>query len=219
KKFKLADYNARRGKWRSVYSTLLYGKTVGIVGLGRIGSRVARLLAPFGVKLLAFSPHAAPEKAQSLGVKLVDLDTLLKESDFVTLHAVQNAQTRGMIGEARLRLMKPTAYLINTARGGLVNESALAKALKEGWIAGAALDVFEPEVPRPDNPLLDEDFYFKTLYTPHAAGLNPDNEWQLPVVQMENCVTALRGEIPKYVVNPDVIPKWRERIRALDNGR
>ncbi len=219
KKFKLADYNARRGKWRSVYSTLLYGKTVGIVGLGRIGSRVARLLAPFGVKLLAFSPHAAAEKAQSLGVRLVDLDTLLKESDFVTLHAVQNAQTRGMIGEARLRLMKPTAYLINTARGGLVKESALAKALKEGRIAGAALDVFEPEVPRPDNPLLDEDFYFKTLYTPHAAGLNPDNEWQLPVVQMENCVTALRGEIPKYVVNPDVIPKWRERIRALDNGR
>ena len=212
KKFKLADHNARLGLWRSVSSTLLWNKTVGIVGLGRIGSRVAELLRPFGVKLLAFDPYIPAEKARVLEVELTDLLTLLKESDLVTLHAVETPETIGLIGESQLRMMKSTAYLVNTARGSLVNKEALAKGLRENWISGAALDVFEPEIPQPDNPLLGEDIYFKTLYSPHAASLTPEVMWQLPIVQLENCLSALRGEVPEFVVNPEAIPKWRSRF-------
>jgi D-3-phosphoglycerate dehydrogenase len=210
--FKLADRNARLGLWRSVSTTLLRNKTVGIVGLGRIGSRVAQLLRPFEVRLIAADPYVPAEKARALGVELTDLEALLKESDFVTLHAVETPGTRGLIGEAQLRMMKPSAYLVNTARGSLIDAGALARALKENWISGAALDVFEPEVPQPDNPLLSEDIYFKTLYSPHAAALNPEVTWQLPIVQMEDCLSALRGEVPKFVVNPEAIPKWRSRF-------
>jgi len=187
---------------------------VGIVGLGRIGSRVAQLLRPFEVKLLAFDPYVPTEKAKALEVELTALETLLKESDFVTLHAVETPETKGLIGEAQLRMMKPTAYLVNTSRGGLIDEGALAKSLREEWIAGAALDVFTPEIPQPDNPLLGKDIYFKTLYSPHAAALNPEVMWQMPIVQMENCLSALRGEVPEFVVNPEVIPRWRERVKA-----
>lgn len=209
--FKLADHNARLGLWRSVSNTLLRNKTVGIVGLGRIGSRVAQLLRPFEVKLLAFDPYVPAEKARALEVELTDMETLLKESDFVTLHAVETPETRGLIGEAQLRMMKSTAYLVNTARGGLIDEGALAGSLREGWISGAALDVFSPEIPQPGNPLLDESIYFKTLYSPHAAALNPEVMWRLPIVQMENCLSALRGEVPEFVVNPEAIPKWQGR--------
>ena len=112
--------------------------------MGRIGSRVAQLLHPFETRLIAFDPYLSPEKAKPLEVELTDLETLLKESDVVTLHAVETAETKGFIGEAQLKTMKATAYLVNTARGGLINETALAKGLKEGWIAGAALDVWWP---------------------------------------------------------------------------
>jgi len=210
---KLADHNARRGLWRSVSNTLLRKKTVGIVGLGRIGSRVAQLLRPFEVRLIAYDPYVPTEKARALEVELTDLETLLKESDFVTLHAVETPETTGLIGEAQLRMMKSSAYLVNTARGALINEKALARGLRENWISGAALDVFKPEIPQPDNPLLSEGIYFKTLYSPHAAALNPEVMWQMPLLQMENCLSALRGEIPKFVVNPEAIPKWQERIK------
>ncbi len=207
--FKLADHNARLGLWRSVSNTLLRNRTVGIVGLGRIGSRVAQLLRPFEVKLLAFDPYVPTEKARALEVELTDLETLLKESDFVTLHAVETPETRGLIGEAQLRMMRSTAYLVNTARGGLIDEGALAKSLREEWLSGAALDVFVPEIPQPGNPLLDENIYFKTLYSPHAAALNPEVMWQLPIVQMENCLSVLRDEVPEFLVNPEAIPRWR----------
>lgn len=209
---KLADYNARRGLWRSVSNTLLRHKTVGIVGLGRIGCRVAELLHPFELRLLAYDPYVPQERAKAIGAELTDLETLLRESDFITLHAVETPETRGLISEARLKMMKPTAYLVNTARGSLIDEAALAKALKENWISGAALDVFQGEIPKTDSPLLSEDIYFKTLFSPHAAALNPEVLSQLPLLQLENCLTALRGEIPKFVVNPEVIPKWRSRL-------
>jgi len=211
KNFKRADHNARLSLWRSVSNTFLQNKTLGIVGLGRIGCRVAQLLQPFDVKFLAFDPYVTDEKAMALGVKLTDLETLLRESDFVTLHAVETPETRGLIGEAQLRMMKPAAFLVNTARGALIDEQALAKALKEEWISGAALDVFDPEILQPDNPLTDEDIYLKTLFSPHTAGQNPEVTWKLPILQMENCLTALRGEIPEFLVNPEAIPKWRER--------
>jgi D-3-phosphoglycerate dehydrogenase len=208
---KLADSNARQGRWRSVSNTLLRHKTVGIIGLGRIGSRVAELLGPFELKLLAYDPYVPPERAKTLGVALTDLETLLKESDFISLHAVETPETIGLIGEAQLRMMKPTAYLVNTARGSLIDEEALAQALKENLISGAALDVFRGEIPKADNLLLDEDIYLKTIFSPHAASLNPEVLWQLPLLQLENCLAALRGEVPKHVVNPEAIAKWRRR--------
>jgi D-3-phosphoglycerate dehydrogenase len=210
-KAKLADFNARQGRWRSVSNTLLRHKTVGIIGLGRIGSRVAELLHPFELKLLAYDPYVPPERAKTLGVALTDLKTLLQESDFVTLHAVETPETIGLIGEAQLKTMKPTAYLVNTARGSLIDEEALAKALKEDLISGAALDVFRGEIPKPGSPLLSEDIYYKTIFSPHAAALNPEVVWQLPLLQLENCLAALRGEVPKHVVNPEAIAKWRNR--------
>jgi D-3-phosphoglycerate dehydrogenase len=208
---KLADSNARQGRWRSVSNTLLRHKTVGIIGLGRIGSRVAELLHPFELKLMAYDPYVPPERAETLGVEITDLETLLKKSDFVTLHAVETSETIGLIGEDQLRMMKPTAYLVNTSRGSLIDEEALAEALKENLISGAALDVFRGEIPKPDNPLLSGDIYLKTIFTPHAAALNPEVVWQLPLLQLENCLAALRGEVPKHVVNPEVIAKWRSR--------
>ena len=208
---KLADCNARQGRWRSVSNTLLRHKTVGVIGLGRIGSRVAELLHPFELKLLAYDPYVPPERAQALDVELTDLETLLRESDFVTLHAVETPETIGLIGETQLRMMKPSAYLVNTARGSLIDEGALAKALRENLISGAALDVFKGEIPKPDNPLLGEDIYYKTIFSPHAASLNPEVVWQLPLLQLENCLIALRGEVPKHVVNPEAVAKWRRR--------
>jgi D-3-phosphoglycerate dehydrogenase len=208
---KLADHNARRGLWRSVSNTLLRHKTVGIVGLGRIGARVAELLHPFELRLLSYDPYVPPERAKALEVELTDLETLLRESDFVTLHAVETPETIGMINEARLKMMKNTAYLVNTARGSLIDEASLAKGLKEGWIAGAALDVFRGEIPKADNPLLAEDIYFKTIFSPHAAALNPEVMWHLPLLQLENCLSALRGEVPQHLVNPDAVPKWQSR--------
>ena len=208
---KLADHNARRGLWRSVTNLLLRHKKIGLVGLGRIGRRVVELLRPFEPEFLAYDPYVTTEQAASLGVSLTNLDTLLKEADIVTLHAVETPETKGMIDEPQLRLMKPTAYLVNTSRGSLINEAALARALREGWLAGAGLDVFSPEIPESDNPLLAEDIFFKTVYSPHAASLNPEVNWNLPLLQLENCLAALRGEVPQFVVNPDAVPKWRAR--------
>jgi lactate dehydrogenase-like 2-hydroxyacid dehydrogenase len=124
---------------------------------------------------------------------------------------VETPETIGLIGETQLRMMKPSAYLVNTARGSLIDEGALAKALKENQISGAALDVFRGEIPKPDNPLLSEDIYYKTIFSPHTASLNPEVVWQLPLLQLENCLTALRGEVPKHVANPEAIAKWRRR--------
>ena len=215
KRFKLADHNARLAKWRSVPNVMIKDKTVGIIGFGRIGSMVANLLHPFRVRLLAYDPYMNAEKAEAMQINLTQLDTLLKESDFVTIHAEQTEETRGLIGEAQLRMMKPTAYLVNTARGALVDEEALVRCLKEKVIAGAAMDVFEPEIPDQNTPLFDKDIYFNTLFSPHVAGYNSEAMHQMPIAQMENCLAALRGDIPQYVVNPEVMPKWRQRMNAV----
>ncbi|MDP2931347.1 MAG: NAD(P)-dependent oxidoreductase, partial [Chloroflexota bacterium] len=214
KQLKLADYKARQRQWRSVQSTFLRGKTLGIIGLGKVGSRIAELMKPFELRIIAYDPYVPAEKARDLGVELTDLATLLKESDIVSLHATETAANKRFIGEAQFRLMKPTAYFVNIARGGLVDEGALAKALKENWIAGAALDVFDPEVPEPDNPLLDKEIALRTLYSPHAAGVNAETQWVLANLQVEDCLSGIKGELPKYVVNKEAIPKWQERIRA-----
>jgi D-3-phosphoglycerate dehydrogenase len=219
KKFKLSEHNAYRRQWRSVINMFLRGKTVGIIGLGRIGSRVAQLLKPFEVRLIASDPYVPMEKAQALDVELTTLETVLKESDFVTIHAVETDETRGLIGQAELLMMKPTAYLINTARGAIVDEKALAESLREGHISGAACDVFEPEVPVADNPLFEEVFYLKTFYTPHVAAFTPEAIQAMPTAQAAHCLKALRGEVSlDFVVNPEVIAAWRKRMKDIQEG-
>ncbi|MBI3077679.1 MAG: phosphoglycerate dehydrogenase [Deltaproteobacteria bacterium] len=215
KQLKLADRNARAGAWKSITNVFVKGKTIGIIGLGRVGQRVAELLQPWEVRLMAFDPYVPKERAEALHVQLVDLPTLRRESDFVTVHAVATAETRKLLGEAQFRQMKPTAYLVNTARGLLIDEAALVRALKEGWIAGCALDVFDPEPPAPDSPLLAEAHFFKTLYSPHAAGGTPEVAQAMPTAQLANTLAALRGQVPRFVVNPEVIPRWQERLKRL----
>jgi D-3-phosphoglycerate dehydrogenase len=214
KRLKLADYKARQRQWRTFENTFLRGKTIGIIGLGNVGSRITELLKPFMVRVISYDPYIPAEKAQSLGVEMVELDTLLRESDVVSLHATETRENKRFLGEAQFRTMKPTAYFVNMARGGMVDEAALAKALKEEWIAGAALDVFDPEVPMADNPLLEEDIALKTLYSPHSAGLNAETQWKLANLQVEDCLRGVTGETPQYVVNPEAIPKWQQRINT-----
>src|SRR6266480_1998317 len=130
--------------WRGVWGNDVFGKTLGILGCGRIGRAVARRATGFNMRLIAHDVQPNPE-AEKLGVRFVSLEELLAQSDFLSLHAALTPQNRGLIGETHLRKMKRTAYLINTARGALVDENALAQALREGWIAGAALDTFAVE--------------------------------------------------------------------------
>jgi len=151
KKLYITSSRLRQGKWRdkSLLGYELLGKTVGIIGLGTIGCKVAEKIRGFGVKLLAYDPYVSEEYAKQAGAKLVDLKTLLKESDIITVHAALTEETVRLIGEKELKLTKKSAFVVNTARGEVIDEKALIKALREEWIAGAALDVFEEEPPKP----------------------------------------------------------------------
>jgi D-3-phosphoglycerate dehydrogenase len=186
KRVKHNEAKLRRGAWaqRDDRGEFLFGKTVGLVGLGRVGARVARRLAGWDVRLIAADPYVDPARAAELGVTLVDLSTLLAESDVVSLHPSLTDETRRMIGEKELRRMKPTAVLINTARGEVADEDAVTRAVDERWIAGAALDAFTKE------PLPAES----------------------PPRRVDPEILALaRGEVPAHVFNPDAIARWRVR--------
>lgn len=162
------DADLRAGGWARERLGQLEGKTVGIVGLGAIGRRVAALVAPFGVRLLATSWGPDEGRAEALGARDVPLETLLRESDVVSLHLRASPDTTGFLGRDRLALMKPSAFLVNTARGALVDAGSLADALRDGRLAGAALDVFEHE-PLPANDLLLS--LPNVVLTPHVAGM------------------------------------------------
>lgn len=182
----------------------LDGKTLGIVGAGRVGSTLAKKCkAAFNMRLLAYDPYLSPEKAKEMGVSLCDsLPELLKESDFVSIHVPLTKDTRDLIGEKELKLMKPTAFLINVARGGIVGEKALAKALKEKWIAGAATDVFSQEPPAPDNPLLKIE---NIILSPHMAALTKECVIRMATGVAEGVLDVLRGNKPKYIANLDFL--------------
>lgn len=146
-----------------------------------------------------------------------ELAPLLQESDFVSLHPELTEETRGMIGEAELRQMRRDAYLINTARGPVVQQAALVRALKEGWIAGAALDVFDPEPPPPASPLLELD---NLILTPHVAGITVEARRDLAISAATQILQVLRGERPPHLVNPQVWGQVQERLRtARQNGK
>ncbi|MEM2320584.1 MAG: hydroxyacid dehydrogenase [Candidatus Bathyarchaeia archaeon] len=193
-----------------VDTIVLAGKTVGIIGLGRIGSRVAKLLRPFQVRILGYDPYIPEERLRRIGVKPTNLETLLRESDFVTIHAPLTEETYHMIGFKELATMKKTAYIVNTARGAIIDEKAFINALKNGMIAGAALDVVEKEPITTDNPLLKME---NVILTPHIAGRNSTSIIEGEKLAVKNCLRILRGRIPRHIVNPEAIPRWRERRR------
>jgi D-3-phosphoglycerate dehydrogenase / 2-oxoglutarate reductase len=202
KKMPNVIFDVKNQLWRkkASLSLELLGKTIGIVGLGMIGCKVAQKLSGFGVRIVAVDPYVSREKAAAVGASLIDLDTLLRESDIVTLHAKITNETTHMIGERELALMKPTAYLINTARGALVDEKALYEALRDGRIAGAGLDVFEKEPPPPDNPLLG---LGNVVLTPHISSWTEDALKKEADIAMEEVKRILTGKRPINLANPE----------------
>jgi glyoxylate reductase len=181
----------------------VYGATIGIVGAGRIGAAVARRAKGFNMKILYYDVvPMPPEVEKEVGARRVDLETLLKESDFVSIHVPLTKETYHMINEERLRLMKKTAYIINNARGSIIDEKALYKALKEGWIAGAALDVFEQEPTPVDNPLLKLE---NVVVAPHIGSASFETRSRMAEMVAENLVAFFQGKVPPNLVNPEVL--------------
>lgn len=179
----------------------LSGRTLGIVGLGLIARQLLELLEPFEMDVLACDPYTSSEAAEAVGARLVDLDELLRRSDLVSLHVPLTGETRGMLGAAEFRAMKPTAYLVNTTRGGIYDDATLARAIREGELAGAAIDVFEGEPDVAGNPLLElED----CQVTPHIAGITRDSLTRIGNILSEALLAVHRGEIPRNVLNPEV---------------
>lgn len=196
----LADCAMRQGVWKHVWGHDVAGKTLGIVGCGRIGQAVARRARGFNMGVLGYD--VAPcLQAEQYGLKFVSLDVLLEASDFVTLHAALTPQSRGLIGMPQLRRMKATACLLNTARGALIDEAALALALRDGWIAGAALDTFVQE------PLPAEHPFRQTpnlLLSPHQASFGYETGARVSVCAAQAILDLMQGKQPRHVVNPEV---------------
>ncbi|MBN9606185.1 MAG: phosphoglycerate dehydrogenase [Actinomycetales bacterium] len=187
------------GQWkRSAYTGVeLYEKTVGIIGLGRIGALIAARLQAFGVDVVAYDPYVTAARAQQLGVRLLSLDELLAQSDFVTIHMPKTPETTGMIGAAQLAAMKPTAYVVNVARGGLIDEAALAAALHAGTIAGAGIDVFTSEPPT-DDALTSAP---NIVVTPHLGASTDEAQEKAGISVARSVKLALEGELVPDAVN------------------
>jgi len=199
------DY-VRAGKWRTWEPMGLLGMdiwqaTLGIIGLGRIGAAVARRARGFAMRILYYDPARRPDLEAELGVEYAELDDLLAQSDFVTLHCPLNAETYHLIDERALRRMKPTAILINAARGPVVDTAALVRALSEGWIRAAALDVTDPEPIPPDHPLVSLP---NCVVVPHIASATVATRERMATMAAENLLAGLRGERLPYCANPDV---------------
>ena len=201
------------GEWTPRWGHDVHGKTLGIIGCGRIGTAVARRAAGFNLRVLACDP-APNDAAKKLGVEFVPLESLLAQSDFVSLHAAVTSETKGLIGKAQLNLMKPDAYLINTGRGALVDEMALAKALDDSGIAGAAVDAFVEEPLPKEHP-------FRTaknlLLTPHQAAFSNETGRTVSAACAEAIVDLMNGQRPKMVLNSEVFDS--PQLRAKLNKR
>ncbi|MGQ4808009.1 putative 2-hydroxyacid dehydrogenase [Candidatus Entotheonellaceae bacterium PAL068K] len=200
------DRYIRAGAWREWQFMFLlghdvYDRTLGIVGMGRIGRAVARRARGFGMRMLYHNRRRLDIPIETeLGATWVDFPTLLQQADFVSLHVPLTPDTTHLIGEDELRMMQSTAYLINTARGAVVDEQSLGRALEEGWIAGAALDVFEHE-PRVSQALLALDH---VVLVPHIGSASVATRTRMAVMAAQHLIAVLRGERPPHVVNPEV---------------
>lgn len=194
------DRALREGRWQTGLGVELSGKTLGILGLGRIGSRIAAFGKLLGMRVLAWGPTLTEERAAAAGVTRVPLDPLFRESDVVSLHLRLSGQTRGIVTAGHLSLMKPTAYLINTARGPLVDEAALFSALRERRIAGAGLDVFDVEPLPPHHPLLALD---NVVLSPHMGYVTREAYHIFFRQVVENIESYLDGHLPPRTLNPE----------------
>lgn len=204
-----ADKFTRAGKYEGWAPMLflgqdVYGKTLGIIGMGRIGQAVARRAKGFNMKVLYNDIRRIPEELEKeLNATFVSLDELIEQSDFVSLHTYLSPETYHLINEERLRKMKKTAYLINTSRGPVVDESALVRALKEGWIAGAGLDVYEFE-PKLVPGLAECE---NAVLLPHIASASVETRTKMATMAAENLLAVLAGKMPPNPVNPEVLKK------------
>jgi phosphoglycerate dehydrogenase-like enzyme len=212
---------ARLGRWdlqTAEHGHEIEGRTLGIIGLGHSGRELVRLVAPFGMSILAYSPHADPAQAATLGVRLTALDELFREADFVSVHSHLTPEKHRMIRAEHLWLMKPTAYFVNVARGELVDQAALVDVLREKRIAGAALDVFEKEPLPADDPLTKLD---NVIITPHWNCSTTDVWRATGRAMAEGMLRASRGEIPENVVNKEVLERrgFREKLSRFKANR
>ena len=187
-------------------------RTIGMIGVGNIGRGVARRLVGWETQLIAYDPYLEQSDVDELGITFVDLETLLHESDVVSVQVTLTNETRGMISDRELGLMRPTSYIINTARGPVIDEAALIRALDAGAIAGAGIDVWEIEPTRAENPLRQHP---RVIATGHKIGHSVECYEALSVAAVENTLRGLRGEEPLYVRNPKVLPAWQERLTRL----
>lgn len=209
------DNLIRNGEWVVAWAPTfmlgdaVYGKTIGIIGLGKIGSAVARRANGFNMKILYYDKIRRESIEKELNAEFKSLEDLLKESDFVLLSVTLTEETFHLINEDRLKLMKKSTYLINISRGKVIDEKALVKALKENWIRGAALDVFETEPIGKDNPLTK---LKNVILTPHVASATNETRSKMAEIAAKNLVNVLKGEDPLFLVNPEV-----KKIRPLND--
>lgn len=201
---RILDASSAAGEWRfdpvyPVYS--IKGKTLGIVGCGRIGSTVFRMAQGFGTRFLVCDPYLSERRKRDLGIETIPLHELLREADIVTIHTPLNAETHHLIDEPELQMMKSTAILINTARGGVVNLRALDQALRDGELAHAGIDVYEEkEPPDPDHPLLSNE---RAICTPHLSWLSEEAGWSIREKIVEDVRRFLKGEPPRFPIDPN----------------
>ncbi len=216
---KVCRYDAavREGEWALRTGMPIYrvhGRTLGILGLGKIGQTLAGKARGLGLRLMACDPYQPRDVFEQHGVEPVGLDDLFARADFVSVHMPLTSETRQLVNAERLRRMRPSAFLVNTSRGGVIDQEALLRALAEGWIAGAALDVFEPERLPADHPLLAQP---NLIATPHVAFYSEESVVELEVKAAQNVAAILAGRRPASVVNPQVLalPRWAH----LSTGR
>ncbi len=190
----------------------ILGKTVGIVGIGKIGGRLSEMCKVFSINVLAYDPYLTAEQIAAKGAKKVELKELLAQSDFVTVHCPRSKETMGMFGAVEFALMKPSAYFINTARGGIHKEADLVEVLKAKRIQGAGIDVFDKEPPPSNHPLLQFD---NVIATPHTAGMTVETMQNMCQASAEQWMALLRGRVPPRLVNPEAWPHYSERFEKI----
>jgi len=203
------DRFVRAGKWKNWGPRFMLGSEVsgailGVIGMGRIGKAVSKRAKAFGMDIRYFARHRDPEMEKRLDVQYMEMEGLLAVSDYVSLHCPLNSSTEGLIGEKQLRSMKNSAILVNTSRGRVVVEKDLVRALEEGWIAGAGLDVFEKEPISDGHPFLGME---NVVLCPHLGSATTQTRDRMAVIAAENLMAGLSGAIPRFLVNPEVLSR------------
>lgn len=207
------DQLVKQGQWhqrRLSASQRMHRRVLGLIGFGRIARQVVALLAGYQMRVLVYDPFVSPASIEAAGGQPLALEDVLREADFVSIHAALTPATYHLIGQSQLRMMKPTAILVNSARGGLVDQASLALALHEGWIAGAALDVTEPEPPAPDDPLLQLD---NIVLTPHTGAFSEEVRDRMYLAGCDAAMAVLDGNLSGLsLANPSVQPWWHDPV-------